>query len=1045
MKKHRFLKAALLTLPMLFFSILSFAQSLTVKGTVKDESGAPMPGVTVIVKGSTQGTITNVEGLYSITMQDPNSTLTFSFIGMETQDINVAGSSNINVTLKTKASDLSEVVVVGYGTMKKSDITGAVASVSADELKTLSTTDAAAAIQGKAAGVQVLNYSGAPGQGASIRVRGYSSNSDKIGPLLIVDGLQVDNIQYLDPSMIESMEILKDAASAAIYGAQAGNGVVLITTKGGSPRDGQSSISYDMNVTSQRLARTPDLFGAFDYLKYKEMEGLSITSVPGATFDASGKLSSYNGTDTDWLDAVFEPTIAQQHAITFQGGNKNGRFLLSLNYLNNDGIVKSDKDVYKRLSGQINADYNVKKWLQIGTNNSLEKWSTKSVSHMDQYGTFMHGVMTLDPLTPVYFKDESEFTPAMKAEYANTPGRFLIDPSNGYYYATSQYQESADGNPLLKRDLADKTNGGVSLRGTIYGNLKPVKGLIITSRLGYRVSQSSEHNYSTPYYLNSKAKAEDYSISANANTGLFYQWDNFANYSLIMGKNDITAMAGMSYIENNWDNVSASASGPDILKGYESNFLYLDYVNSADKTSKSFGNVPGKSSQISYFGRLNYSYDNRYSVQFNYRADAFDSSKLSKSARWGYFPSFSAGWTLSNEEFLKDALSIANISFLKLRGSWGRNGNVNVLSGYKYTAAINYNGSWYQPGVTDGAQSFGSSPNGLAKPNLTWETSEQVDLGLDLRMFSSKLSFGVDYYSKETKDLLFTITPAPETGQGSATDNGGNILNQGLEFEASWKDKIGDFSYSISGNFATLHNEVTASNPTVAREQSAAAEGGNNKIHTAFEKGHKVWYFRGYDYLGVNREDGTPIYRDVDNNGKINEDDQVDLGSAIPTYTYGVTINLAYKGFDFNIFGTGVGGNKIFTLFKDQSTNWQNSLKYYYDNAWSADNKDASMPDPKTIVNSEQFWASSAAMFNGAFFKIKQIQLGYTVPSKYSQKLLISNLRAYVSMDDYFTLFTSYPGCDPETATTSNVQRAGFDNGTYPQAKKLIFGLNITF
>lgn len=465
MKNHRFLKVAIILLPLLLFSFFSFAQALTVNGTVKDENGSSMPGVTVVVKGTTQGTITDANGLYSIKVQNSKSTLSFSFVGMETQVIDIAGRSNINVVMKTTASDLSEIVVVGYGTMAKSDFTGAVSSVKAEALENIATTDAAAALQGKAPGVQVLSNSGAPGQGASIRVRGYSSNSDKIGPLLIVDGLQVDNIQYLDPSMIQSVEVLKDAASAAIYGAAAGNGVILITTKTGASKNGTSSIAYDVTFVNQSLAKTPQIFRAADFIEYKKMSGLPI--------EAALKTNGYDGTDTDWFDEVFDPSWSQQHAITFQGGNNQGHFFTSINYVNNDGMVKGEKDVYKRLTAQINADYNIKEWFQIKTNNSIENWGMKSVSQMSQYGSLMNSVMTIDPLTPVYYASPDEFAQSMKTAY-NQGKNILKNPENDLYYATSKYVMDDSGNPLLQRDRVDSENKGISLRGVIEGNLKPV-------------------------------------------------------------------------------------------------------------------------------------------------------------------------------------------------------------------------------------------------------------------------------------------------------------------------------------------------------------------------------------------------------------------------------------------------------------------------------------------------------------------------------------------------------------------------------------------
>lgn len=1048
MKKHRFLKVALLALPMLFFSFLSFAQSLTVNGTIKDESGSPMPGVTVVVKGSTQGTITDIDGLYSIKVQDSKSSLTFSFVGMETQVIEIAGRSNINVTMKTTASDLSEVVVIGYGTQKKSDITGAVSSVRPDALKNLATTDAAAALQGKASGVQILTNSGAPGEGAKIRVRGYSSNSGEIGPLLIVDGLKVDNIQYLNPSMIESVEILKDAASAAIYGAAAGNGVVLITTKSGTK--GSSSISYDMSYSNQRLAKTPEIFKAAEFIEYKRMSGTTI--------DADLKTNKYDGTDTDWFDEVFDPSWASQHTITFQGGNDQGHYLTAISYYNNNGIVKGDKDIYKRLTAQINGDYNVKKWLQIGSNNSIEKWSTKSVSQMSAYGSVMNSVLTIDPLTPVYYSSPDQFAPSMKQGYDQ--GKMVLkNPENGLYYATSKYITDDNGNPLLQRDRIDRENGGLSLRGVLYGNLKPVNGLVITSRFGYRIAQSNMHSYNTPYWASSMANTNDYNLQSQAHTSLYYQWENFANYNVtIADKHDFTAMAGMSYQEDKNDNINVTVTGPDILTGYEPNFRYLDYVKSnmvggTEKTTKTITNKPGLSTSIAYFGRLIYSYDNRYSIQANFRADAFDSSKLSKKARWGYFPSFSAGWTVSNEGFFKNNLTSDIISFMKLRGSWGQNGNINVLSDYKYSSTIAFNDSWYQYGVDDPAPSYGSHPSGLPNPNLKWETSTQLNIGLDMRFLNERLSLSAEYYNKTTDDLIVKMKPTPEVGFAEATINAGSVVNNGLEFEASWKDKIGDFSYSIGGNFSTLHNEVTYLDPSIPRLDGAkgGVDGTNNPVHTSFQVGKPIWFFRGYKYEGVDPETGKPIIKDMPNektgepDGVISDADMTYIGKAIPDFTYGVTINLAYKGLDLNMSGSGVSGNDIFTVLYRADTPMRNSLKYYYDNAWTPTNKNASMPDPKAVAGDWNFWGSNASMFSGAYFKIKQIQLGYTVPEKIIKKVLINRLRCYVSLDDFFT-FSKYPGCDPETATVSTApERAGFDAGTYPTSKKVTFGLNVTF
>jgi TonB-linked SusC/RagA family outer membrane protein len=1059
-KKHLLIvKLVLLTFALSFFGSNAYPlgagdlnlnsdnelQQVRVTGTVTDAAGQTMPGVAVQVEGTNLGTFSDINGRYAIEVPGVNSRLVFSFVGYKHLIEPVNGRTIVDVTLEESMEALDEIVVVGYGTVRKSDVTGAVASVRAEALKNVATTDAAAALQGKASGVQVLTNSGAPGQAATIRVRGYSSNSGNIGPLLIVDGLKVDNIQYLDPSMIESMEILKDAASAAIYGAQAGNGVVLITTKSGTK--GVSSISYDFKYTGQSLARRPEIFRADDFIEYKRMSGLNI--------DDLLTNNGYTNTDTDWFDVVFAPSWSPQHTLTFQGGNNQGQFFTSINYVNNDGMVRGERDVYKRLTAQINADYNIKEWLQIGTNNSIENWSTQSVSQMSQYGSVMNSVMTLDPLTPVYYATPDEFAPSMRQAYDQ--GRpILKDPTNGLYYATSKYITDDSGNPLLQRDRIDRQNGGINLRGVVFGNLKPLKGLVITSRFGYRVGHNNVHSYNTPYFATPQASTYDYNISTTANTNYYYQWENFANYNLVLGKNNVTAMAGTSYTENNTDNVTATATGPDILSGYEPNFRYLNYVISnvvdgSEKTIKTFSNLPGKSTEISYFGRLIYTFANRYTVQGNFRADAFDSSKLSGKNRWGYFPSFSAGWTLSNESFFAAVADVIPVTFVRLRGSWGLNGNINVLNNYPYSTSIAYNSSWYQFGVDNGAPTYGSAPSGLANPDLKWETSEQLDLGIDARFLNDRLSISAGHYNKKTRDLLVTINPVPEIGVASTVVNAGSVLNRGFEFEAGWKDKAGDFTYSVNANFATLHNEVTYLDPAISRltDNKGGVSGTNNEVESAFEVGYPIWFFRGYKYEGVDAATGAAIIKDVSGDGTISDADMTYLGKAIPDFTYGVNLTLGYKGLDMNIFGTGVGGNDIFTVFYRADTPMRNSLRYYYDNAWTADNTGASMPNPAAVVSDWKFWSSSAAMFSGAYFKIKQIQLGYTLPASITNRVLISRLRCYVSLDDYIT-FTKYPGADPETATsyntaTNNASAAGYDNGTYPQSRKVIFGINVTF
>ena len=1010
------------------------AQSI-VKGVVTDPSGEPVIGATVKVNGSKNGVVTDLDGKFSIDAA-PNATLTITYVGMQPKTVKAEAGKTLTVQMKDDSEVLNDVVVIGYGVQKKSDLTGAVASIKSDDIKGLSTTDAGAALQGKAAGVQIIN-SGGPGEAADIRVRGYSSNSGNIGPLLIVDGLKVDNIQYLDPSMIESMEVLKDAASAAIYGAQAGNGVIIITTKTGAANGGKAQVSYSSKFTIQSLGKKADLFDAPEYIEYHKYIGDLDDSVL--------QNIGYNGQNTDWYKEVFENSLAHQHSLTVQASNGKGRFLASLNILNNDGIVKGSKDTYKRFTGQINADYDIYKWLNVSTTTSFEKWKTKGVTK--GYGSLLNSVVSIDPLTAPYASNASDLPQAMQDAIAK--GLYVPqDPNhNNDYYNTSKLIEDATGNPLYQRDRRDQWNQGINVRGTVAANIKPFSGFTFTSRLGYRISQSNYHNYETPFYLNSMANNTKYTIEANSNNSLYYQWENFANYNKTFGKHSVGAMVGMSFTKNHWDNNSISSEGADILSSYAPNFRYIDYLL-ADAT-KSVGNAPSDATELSYFGRVSYSYDNRYFFQANFRRDAYDTSKLSKQARWGNFPSFSAGWTLSNEKFFKDNISRDAVSFLKLRGSWGRNGNVNILSGYKYSSPIAANANFYQyyPSKGDGSLSYGSKPTGLANPDLTWETSEQVDLGLDARFLNDRLTFGLDWYRKNTKDLLIEISPLPEIGVAKSVVNTGKVLNTGFDFELGWKDHIQDFRYSVSVNGSTLKNEVKEVSDLVSRITEVGIDGFNNELKPTFEKGHSVWYFRGYKYAGVDENGDAQFYtKDGELTKSPSDEDKQDLGAAIPKFTYGITLNAEYKGFDLTVFGTGAAGNKIYNLMVSADRPRINGIDTYWKDSWreGQDNSGAKYPNLKNWASSWKFFGSSAAVFSGAYFKIKQIQLGYTIPKALTSKIAISNLRVFCSLDDFFTI-TKYPGADPETASINSGASRGFDNGTYPTSKKLVFGVNVTF
>ncbi len=1033
-----YLKSAVLALPMLLLSAGVFAQAHDVTGKVFDDEQQPIPGANVIIKGTTTGTITTGNGEFSLKASD-GDVLVISFVGYVNEEVTIAGAGPYTVNMLPDLVGLDEVVVVGYGVQRKSDVTGAIASVNEDALKNRSTTDAGAALQGKAAGVQIITNSGKPGEGAQIRVRGVSSNqtnNSNLSPLLIVDGLIVDNIQYLDPSMIESMEVLKDAASAAVYGAQAGNGVILITTKNGSKSKGNGTINYDGKWTLQSLGNIPELLNAKEFIEWMKFLGEDVDA------DMATAQTSFGWdpkTDTDWMKEYFENTWAKQHTLSVTGGNERGNYFASISYVNQDGIVKGHKDVYERLTAQLNGEYKINDWLKVGNNTSIEKWKSKGLSERS-YGSAFQTLLMMDPLTPTHWTKPEQFIVDMKKAYdaamadgSDTTYRFYGDDKG--FYATSYFnQRQNGGNPFVQRDRAFQTDEGVTVRGSIHADFSPFKWLTYTSRFGYRLSNSTSHNWGEPYYMNSKAKSDGFSISATANTGIYYMWENFVNFNKTFADvHNVSAMVGMSFTESSSDNVTAGANGSNIMNSYKDNYRYVSQVNRNPETSRNTSNQPSLHRNLSYFGRVGYSFNDRYNLQFILRADAFDTSKLDKDHRWGKFPSVSAGWTISNEDFIRNNISTEILSFMKLRASWGRNGNISVLSGYPYKTGISENSKYYQS--DDGKIINGSAPSGVANPDLTWETSDQIDLGLDFRFLSNRLSLGVDYFNKKTKDLLFSVTTPSEAGSLSTTINGGEILNTGIEFEAAWRDKVGDLNYNINANLATLKNEATYLTPLMGEYQSGSGVGGSNycTLTTRFQEGEPIWYMYGYKYKGM-KADGNAEFYDLNGDGNVDEHDQTNVGYGNPKFTYGLTVNLEYKGLDFLLFGTGAGGRDIYYALYYEGYN--NISKYFYDEM-----KKGNLP--KDVANSKMYWSSDAVVFNGSYFKIKQIQLGYTLPKELTQKVFIQNARCFVSFDDFFTI-TKYPGLDPETAN-NGANGPGMDLGQYPTMRKVVFGVNLKF
>jgi len=1004
------MKQTFLTLFFIFCSLALNAQGLQVKGVVTSaDDGQPIPGVSISIKGTTTGLLTDVNGAFTLNVP-ARSTLVFSFVGMKTQEILVTASTTLNVVLQSEVAVMDEVVVVGYGVQKKSLVTGAISSIKADDIVNLSITRPEQALQGKTAGVQVISAGGSPGAGMKVRIRGVSTNGSS-NPLYIVDGVKSGDINYLDPNDIQSMEVLKDAASSAIYGAEGANGVVMITTKTG--RAGMSVLNYEIQTGWLSVAKKPTVMATPAYVAYQNEAGRADIST----------------VNNNWLDDIFETGFMQKHHLSYSGGNDKSTFSISGSYLSQDGIITGSRDQFNRYSVRLNSDHKVAKWLKLGENMAFTHSLRKGVAEDNEYGGVIGSALQLDPTTPVRYTDPSQIPADVQAIITAHPT--VARDADGNIYGISTYANGEINNPFVIMEYGGGANGpGViqdKILGDVFAEISPVKGLTFTSRLGIDLAYQINHRWNKIYYYNDLRYNDAASVNENIDAWYTWQWDNFATYTKKIGDHDFTVMAGMSSQEYKHRATGLYAS--PMAVGQE-NYSEFDYV-----TSETADNVSGYTSDdrlVGYFGRVSYSYKEKYLLQGNIRRDGASLSKLPKVGRWGLFPSFSAGWVASNEDFFPKTF----ITYAKLRGSWGKNGSLSNLGSYSYVGFITSNGLQYP--LADGTIGIPSEPNSLNNPELTWESSVQTDIGIDLRAWKDKLSFTVDYYNKKTTDLLTPNTPPYEAGNTASFINAGDVVNKGIEFELGLKNNAGELQYSVNLNLATNNNKVTYLNPSLARLLGPNVGPGWNA--TATEVGYPIWYFRGYKTNGIDPATGDAVFVDVNKDGVITSDDQTMIGSPHPKLIYGGNFNLSFKGFDFSVFLQGMSGNDAVIGWIRNDRAYCNKPTVLTDNHWSASNTTGTMPGANASALS---WNSDLLVFDASYMRIQQIQLGYNLPTPLLKSIKLSGIRLYISFDDYFT-FTKYPGFDPD-AGTGNDAGIGIDRGVYPASRKTMLGASISF
>ena len=1011
---------------MLMLSATSvFAQNVTVKGKVTDSRGEPVIGATVMLSGNqTVGALTDLDGNYSINVPS-NSSLIFSCVGYATQTVAVDGRTSINIAFEEDTEFLDETVVIGYGTQRKRLLTGATINISGDDILKQSTTNALGAIYSSVPGVNIVQSSGGPGAGYNITVRGLGTTGSA-SPLVVIDGVasSMNSLNALNPADIESIDILKDAASAAIYGARAANGVVLVTTRQGKIGDKKATVTFDAYTGFQQ----PNTNGvhavsATEYLDLIARAGLhefdNIEQTMPVQMDWIRK-GQWNG--TDWFtESINKNAPTNNLALGVTGGGDAVRYSFSFSKSYQEGTLGAPKPTYyDRTTIRANTDFTVLKKdnrdvIKLGENVTFSITDSRDMGTTGR-GSDVSNLLTKTPLLPAYDLDGSLYT-------------YEKQVRDGWDARDNET------NLLESQTLKESQGKSVRVQGNVYLEVNPFRELKLRTAFGFRANTSFSRSY-TPEYQLTASDFKDYdSVSQSSSVSTNWTWELTANYKkTFFGDHTIEALAGTSIEATGWGmSVNGTRSSTKFGTWNSANLGSVEGALTSDEhASMGGGNTVPYNDLLSFFGRLNYSYKDKYLFTAIVRSDG--SCNFAKGNRWGVFPSVSAGWVISEEPWMAGTKDWLN--FFKIRGSWGQNGNCSI-SNFQYTGTISLSGQ-YDFSYDQTNPVTAAYPDKIPNSKLSWETSEQLDFGIDARLFSNRLTFTADYFNKQTKDLLFSVSIPSELGFSSVTTNGGNVLNSGWEFELGWKDHIGEVNYGISANFSTLHNEVLALAEGSTPSRRTDASSSNYQVETVFDVGYPIWYMNGYEFNGIT-SDGKAEFLDA--NGEpatvVTSADLKYLGQTTPKYTFGLNLNLDYKGFDFALYGSGVAGNVIMPIF--HRTGFKNNMKYYLDAYESG-----KYPKPSETVGNYQFWSSSANVFKGNYFRIKQMQFGYTLPSRITKKASISNLRFYVSLDDYFT-FTKYPGLDPETASMNNGSGAGLDFGSYPTMQKILLGVNITF
>lgn len=1048
------------------FAVNSVQQSKKVTGNVSDAEG-PIIGASVVEKGNPgNGTVTDLDGNFTLNVK-PGATIVITYIGYQKQEIAVGNQSSLKITMKTDDKTLDEVVVVGYGVQKKKLVTGSTIEVKGDDIQKMNTTQVLGALQSQTPGVNIQAASGQPGDGFKISIRGAGTNGNT-APLYIIDGVAGD-INNLNPADIERIDVLKDAASCAIYGSAAANGVILVTTKQG--KQGKIQVSYDANVGWANVYRMPKMLTAKQYMEVMDQvrfnsgeSGYDWKSIMGEDLYNSYMDGSNEG--TNWVEAIRNKNaVTTSHALNVTGGSDRSTFSMGAGYQYQDGVfgnvVKSD---YRRFTFRINSEHVIYRndkgmdVVKIGENIYYQHKQNQGIQIGGQYSNELSNMLRANPAIPMYNADGSYTKAEDLKNWVDNYNSYSVNPVYKMLNQQSGHNKSINQN----------------LHATGYLEIQPIKNLVYRGQLNYNQNTWTWRTF-LPIFDANRTNADYFRTEDKATNQIGTSWGwsttNTLSYKFdLQKKHNFDILVGTEYGESRPDfGFSLNATSSNSVFG-DMTHAYMTYMKNNNAAAVT-GTPCDDSRSMSYFGRVNYNFNEKYMLSAIMRADG--NSKFAPGKRWGYFPSVSAGWVISNEKFM--AKTASWLDFLKLRAGWGQNGNAQTINNFQWQGAFAFDtSSYYTFNGNPDQYVSGAAPSRLPNEDLTWETSEQLNIGLDTRFLSGRLGFTLDWYNKKTKDLLVAVPVDPTTGFSTQMKNAGTVENKGIELSLSWNDKIGkDFQYNVGWNMAYNHNEVTE-----VKSNQTYNNGGNDLLAqntgymARFEEGHPIGYFWGYKTEGVmqnnadvqayldkncngnaaNSKQGTGIkpgdlkFVDVNGDGVVNDDDKTELGDPHPDVTMGISLGASYKGFDLSVTGFGAFGQQVARSFrKFTDGEYENFTTEVYD-YWHGEGTSNKYP-LLAHMNAGPNWQTISDIYieDASYFRLQNLTVGYDF-TKIWKNSPFQQLRLYFAAQNLFTI-TGYKGMDPEngTAIGSDSWVTGVDVGNYPQPRTYMVGVNVKF